>query len=118
MVNWFRVLADLRKEGRCVLCIAGETGIQKNRLYRARKDGIDLRHRQGMAVLALWCKVTGRPEVAAPQLPDEDGLVIPLNQYSLTPVDWAKVRRRPPPGPRRSACAATGYVPTITSGTP
>lgn len=44
-----------------------KTGVDLSTLYRTRSRGADLWHRDGVKVLALWCRITGRAETDAPR---------------------------------------------------
>ncbi len=66
VVDWFRVLEDVRRADFTLAEIAQYTRIPRTTLLGYRNLGAEPKHWAGVTLLALWSQVTGRAAGEAP----------------------------------------------------
>lgn len=64
-VDWFRVITDLRRAGETYLRIARAVAVSESAV-RLWAGGTEPRYRDGVALLLLWERVTGKTQECAP----------------------------------------------------
>ena len=70
-VDWFRVLADLKRAGLSLGMVASLTGVSKSVLVGLRNTDADPKMRAGEAIVALWVNATGQKRDDLPRWGDE-----------------------------------------------
>lgn len=65
-VDWFRVLADLKRAGLSLRNIAALTGLSKNQLIGLRNQDAEPKHVAGEALVALWSQASSLGRASVP----------------------------------------------------
>lgn len=81
-VDWPQVIADIVRSGISYGDICTETGVSRDKLCRYSKHGSEPRHSDGMALLALWCHITGREHEAVPVVGMAEGAAVSSSSLS------------------------------------
>lgn len=72
-VDWFRVLADLRRSHAemTLATVARALGLKERTIRSYYAEGHEPNHRDGEAIVGLWCSVLRRQRSTLPRLADE-----------------------------------------------
>lgn len=70
-IDWFRVLADLKRAGLSLRNIAALTGLSKTQLIGLRNEDTEPKHLAGEALVVLWGKATNLGRESLPMSGDE-----------------------------------------------
>lgn len=65
-VDWFRMFADLKRNGWSVWNIAEQTGLPRERLRGWQNNGHEPKHTDGEAFIAFYCVAMGRHRAELP----------------------------------------------------
>lgn len=68
VIDWFRVLADLKRIGWSIKAIELVTGIPSSSLDRYRNSGAQPRHEVGERLILLWCGATAKLRTDLPTM--------------------------------------------------
>lgn len=70
-IDWFRLMAELKRGGWSLRAMASATCISKPVLVGLRNAGTEPKHVAGETLIALWCRVTGLGRDQLPMSTDE-----------------------------------------------
>lgn len=70
-IDWFRVLADLKRAGLSLRNIAALTGLSKTQLIGLRNEDTEPKHLAGEALVMLWAKATNLGRESLPMAGEE-----------------------------------------------
>ena len=66
-IDWRSIVGELRARGLTQSAIAGRLSVGRATLYGWTDDGAEPRFGDGVRLLALWCRYTGREAAEAPR---------------------------------------------------
>ena len=69
-VDWFTVIADLRRHGYSLYTLSGLVGISRSTMYRWVEGGLP-NHADGEIVIRFWIDTTGKDREHLPMKPRE-----------------------------------------------
>lgn len=70
-IDWFRVLADLKRAGMSLGMVASLTGVSKSVLIGLRNKDADTRSHAAECIVTLWMQATGQAWADLPRWGDE-----------------------------------------------